>query len=121
MDVRQEEDRVPGGRIAAVAVVIGVVSAIYVLVAWGIDACRTESLGPGGAAVPVQVPEEVNAMETTLFDDTSPSELDHARERDRLGRFGWVDAEAGIAHVPIDVAIDMYLELHGVEAAGGAR
>jgi hypothetical protein len=34
-------------------------------------------------------------------------ERDRAARLERLGSYGWVDRSTGIAHVPIDVAMDL--------------
>jgi hypothetical protein len=116
MDVRQEEDRVPGRKVMVIAAIVVVVSAIYIVAALGIEACGPE--GPLPGAYGQDVPEEVNAMELTLFDTELPSEMAVRQARAYLDSFGWIDPEAGIARVPIDVAIDLYLAERGVEPVG---
>jgi len=45
-----------------------------------------------------------------LQEDPS-AELERLEEsRDRLHTFGWVDREAGIAHIPVDAAMDLLAE-----------
>jgi hypothetical protein len=117
MEVRQEEDRVPGGKVMVIAGIVVVVSAIYILAALGIETCGPK--GPLPGAYGQDVPQEVNAMELTLFDTELPSEIAVRQERAYLDSFGWIDPEAGIARVPIDVAIDLYLAERGVQAEGG--
>lgn len=120
MEVRQEEDRVPGKKVIVIAAGVAVVSAAYILAAWAIGSCRTEALAPGGYVETARVvPDEVNAMEMTLFDTVLAPELDVREQRAYLGSFGWIDPERGIAHIPIDLAIDLYLEERGVEVRRG--
>lgn len=113
MEVRQEEDLVPARKIMVIAAIVVAVSAAYIFAALGIEACGPR--GPLPGAYGQDVPEEVNAMELTLFDTELPSELAVREARAYLQSFGWIDAEAGVAHIPIEVAIDLYLAERGVE------
>lgn len=40
-----------------------------------------------------------------------------ANQQQRLTSYGWVDQQAGIAHVPIDTAIDAVVRRHAVDKA----
>lgn len=111
MEIRQEEDRLPRRPLLLVAAAGLVVTAIGILTAWGITDCRSVDrpraayeTGVGG-----ELPEEVNAVEIELFADEGPARRQWRGESERLTRFGWVDREHGIVHIPIDRAIDLYL------------
>lgn len=72
--------------------------------------------GPRTAAEPgepIGVPPEVNAMETEPFAVRAQGIEEHRQSERVLESYGWVDREAGIVHIPIERAIDLYLERHG--------
>ena len=123
MKVVQEEDLVPGKRIMAVLAAVLVITAGGVLSAWLIGDCRSEDLGPGPVATPLEgmtkIPEEVNAMELVLFDEPAPAYVQRALEEQRMRTYGWVSREAGVIHIPIERAMELYLD--DVERAGGTR
>lgn len=96
-----------------IAAIVVVVSAVYIVTALGIESWTGEGRLRTGDRQ--EVPAEVNTMELTLFDTELPSEIAVRDERAYLDSFGWIDPRAGIAHVPIDVAIDLYLSERGAE------
>jgi hypothetical protein len=72
--------------------------------------------GPRTAAEPgepIGVPPEVNGMETQPFAVGAQGIDEHRRTEEFLMSYGWVDREAGIVHIPIERAIDLYLERQG--------
>jgi hypothetical protein len=114
--VRSEEDRISTGRIIAVGVgslviffLAGLASSVYL----------QERQGEHG---PIPIPPEIGQskigmVEQQDFDLAVRGERDRAVRRERLGSFGWVDRSTGVAHVPIDVAMELVAK--GVRASPG--
>jgi hypothetical protein len=75
---------------------------------------------PGGGGFepgePPGHPSEVSAMERTPFAVRSQGLEDRARATGWLESYGWIDRPAGLVHIPIDRAIDLYLERRGARA-----
>jgi hypothetical protein len=100
------------GRRPLFGVVIGVILAVAgaVAVAAWLGASWREDLGgePYSGGATLGQPREVEGTPMSLFSDPDPPEATTAA--DQLSSYGWVDEERGIVRVPIDVAIDLYLE-----------
>lgn len=113
MKVAQEEDLVPGKRVMAVLVAVLVITAGGVLTAWLIADCRGKALGPEPVATPLEgmqrIPEDINGMELVLFDEPAPAYVQRARQEPRLRAYGWVSREAGVVHIPIERAMELYV------------
>ncbi len=99
----QEPDRVEGRLI--VVVLAGVIVASTV----GVLGARWIERGRGEGTRALSMPVEVNAIETRPFGDAAEGLEEHRAAEAWLSSYGWVDREAGLIHVPIDVAIDLYL------------
>lgn len=132
MRVTQEDDRIPGKPIlvvlgfAVVMIIVGSLAA-FLIAEW-----RSAQLADvrGGvmyfeplpraalAAVPGQVPEEVNRIEQVLFDERAPGLEERASEQKVLGTYGWVDREARLVRIPIDRAIQLYVQQYRVLQPG---
>jgi hypothetical protein len=54
-------------------------------------------------AASTQIPPEPRLQETPALD----LEKLHAREREQLSTYGWVDRQAGIVHIPIERAMEI--------------
>lgn len=107
----QEADIVPGGKSAVVIVVTIIVIIIGVLTAYGLGRCKAHELGvEWRPASRPQVPSEVNAMETGYFGVEAQGLEMHGVAEQWLSTYGWVDRDAQIIRVPIDVAFELYLE-----------
>ena len=48
-------------------------------------------------------------IEATLFETQGDAERLRAHAEQHLSRYGWVDRQTGVIHVPLDVAIEHYL------------
>jgi hypothetical protein len=88
---------------AAVSIIIGVLA---VVVQAAILRSRTrhpseEMAAPSGT------------VDRTLLDGTMRGPELQAAQRKRLGEVGWVDRDGGVAHIPIDRAIDLVVEREG--------
>jgi hypothetical protein len=106
----QEPDRVPGRKISGY--IVGVVAATLagVFIAVWIGSCRAHEIDTVLVWPPTPaVPGEVNAMETRPFVVQAQGLEWNAANSDWLASYGWVDRARGIVHVPVDVAIDLYL------------
>lgn len=138
MKVTQEEDRVPGkGVLAAVAglvaaTAIGVVAAYFITEHRSHELARAlgpglyiesaprpapwpaggELSGPAPGPLPGQVPEQVNYLEQVLFEDRAPGLEERAMAHTLLRSYGWVDRGAGLVRIPIERAIELYLQQH---------
>jgi hypothetical protein len=134
MNVTQETDRVPGKGILVSVACLTAISAIGVAVAYFItdrssaEFARTQrpplyvddgpgpSSGPSPGAppapgvVPGQVPEEVNQIEEVLFSDRAPGLEERAYEHTLLRSYGWVNRDARLVRIPIDRAIELYVQ-----------
>ena len=114
--VRSEEDRISSGTIIAVGVgslivffLAGLASSVYL-------SARQGEHGP--VPIPPEVGmSKIGMVEQQQFDLAVRGERDRAARLERLGSFGWVDRSTGVAHVPIDVAMDLVQK--GVRAQGG--
>lgn len=131
MKVTQEEDRVSGkGVLVAAAVLVGA-TIIGVLAAYLITDCSTAELARAPrpvlyldplpravpAAVPGQVPEDVNQIEQVLFRERAPGLEERAQAKELLRGYGWVDRDAGLVRIPIDRAMELYVQRHQQGAA----
>jgi len=106
----QEPDVLPGRAIAGVGVGVVLATAVGVLIAMGIGRCRSRQLGHEWVPVPgPPITGDVNAIETRPFSVEAQGLDEHQREDNRLHGYGWIDRAHQIVHVPIDVAIDLYL------------
>ena len=102
--VRSEEDRVPSVRIVAVGVAALVIFFLGSMAAIAYLRVRLEERGP--VAVPPEIGlNKIGMVEQQIFDLADRGERAEARQRERLGSFGWVDRKAGVAHLPIDEAM----------------
>ena len=116
-EVRSEEDRISTG----VIVFVGVASLVVFFLA-GLAASTYLGVRQGQHG-PMPVPPEVGQskigmVEQQLFDKSVRGERHREAKLERLGSFGWVDRNAGVAHIPIDRAMDLFRQ--GVRAAPGA-
>lgn len=103
---RSEEDRISTARI----LVVGVASlAIFFLA--GLAAASYLQVRQGERG-PLPIPPEVGLskigmVEQQLYDLSVRGERDRAARLERLRAFGWVDRAGGVAHIPIDRAMEL--------------
>ena len=109
MRIPQEPSAIPAKRIIQATALITVLSAVFVLLAWGVDSC-----GPAARPTPwATIPEEINQVEVALFDEVTAAERGSISAREILDSYGWVDPEAGVVHIPIGKAAAVYLSRSG--------
>jgi hypothetical protein len=56
------------------------------------------------------VPAELPGVELRVFGVPTEAERKNVAARKRLDACGWADRNRGLVHIPIDVAIDLYLK-----------
>ena len=93
--------------VASTFVVVGVTvgAALVVLASLGLLRGRVHDEPDEGDSWR-QVPGQVAGLELKAF--VTPASVE--RDRERLRAFGWVDREEKLVHVPIEVAMELYLK-----------
>jgi hypothetical protein len=114
----QESDRVPGRKLAAIGIAGVAIMLASIFVAWLLMRARSSEPEQQASAAPP--PAALGTVERGLFDETSRGLDERAAHRRELDGLGWVDRDAGIAHIPIDRAIDMVVA-RDARDAGNAR
>ena len=84
---------------------------VAMVLVWGI----LTSLNSGAATTPSALvsPPEPRLQPNPVDQTTSQAELLHretARQEKLLNSYGWVDKDAGVAHIPIDEAMKLTVE-----------
>ncbi len=115
--VRSEEDRISTGKILAVGVASLVLFIASGLVVTAYFQARQRERG--ALVVPPEIGRsKIGMVEQQLFERAVRGERDRTARRERLGSFGWVDRGAGVAHIPIEQAMELVAK--GVRARPGA-
>ncbi len=104
-----EEDWVPTGRIVMVAVAALVVFLVGSIAAGlGMRSMQRKINPDGPAPMPAEAGKaKIGMVEQRLFENSNQNTAWKADAERRLGSYGWVDREKGVAHIPIDVAMDL--------------
>ncbi len=110
--VRQEDDTLRGHWVAlvmaiAIAFSVALVFLAVLVLAWREQLDRPSGRFPERALGP---PRERLGVEAAPFRERAEGPALQARQRAVLGSWGWVDRPRGLIHVPIDTAIDLWLE-----------
>ncbi len=109
--VRQEEDVVAEGRLTRIGVIVVAVTVLCLGVAalvMGGDPARLE--GRPAARVRTEgivAPPTLGIIEQTLVEHEATGTRQRQLEEERLHQYGWVDRARGVAHIPIDEAMDL--------------
>ncbi len=75
-----------------------------------LDTTRTEMQPAGPPPVPKGVDQyEVGIVNLRVFALDQRAAQKRLQQMERLRSYGWVDREAGVAHIPVEEAIKMYL------------
>ncbi|MBN9681500.1 MULTISPECIES: hypothetical protein [unclassified Corallococcus] len=99
-------------RVGAVALALLAAASVAAWALWVLWRPGTESPLP-----PPPGTQQIGMLDQPPFSlDRRADEL-KARQRERLDGYGWVDADAGVIHQPIDAAMRQLLS----EGEGGAR
>jgi hypothetical protein len=113
---RQESDALPGVRIGIVAVTGVVITVVSILVAWRIMAGSGKYPEAQASAAPP--PKGLGTVERSLFPNAERGLDLRARQSEALATVGWADRDAGVAQIPIDRAINLYLAQQSAKDAG---
>ncbi len=106
----QEPDRVPGAKLAWIAGVSTAITIASVVVAVALTHAEGEHVDLFAHA-PAPAPR--GTVERTLVEAKARGWDERRAQRAELDGFGWTDRDAGIAHVPIDRAMDLWIERQG--------
>lgn len=118
MQVMQERDQVLSRRIVWITIGVLIATAAFVSLAALILAAEVSDESSVGRTQ--RFDDEINHIELTLIEHTAPgSEQEEAKLR-RLEGFGWLNEVAGELHIPIEVAMDLYLRERASQVSVGA-
>jgi hypothetical protein len=110
-EVRQETDALPTRRLVAVAAVAVVVATIAVEISGSL---LQGMKGPP----PLHAPRQIGpVLQTTIGNDDYGLRL-RREQRAWLDAYGWVDRDAGVAHVPVERAIVLWRQRRTGEEGG---
>jgi hypothetical protein len=107
-----EAERFARATIAFTAIWVLVFSGILAVVAVFVFNARIRGLPQSQAPVvraQAQPRGEVSNVRVDLFAPQGPGQALKAEQQRRLSQYGWVDRQAGLVHVPIDVAMELEL------------
>jgi hypothetical protein len=94
---------------------VGVASIAIFIVAgiWSthiLNSTRAEMQPAGPPPIPKQVDQyEVGIVNQRVFALDQRAAQKRLQQMERLRSYGWVDRESGVAHIPVDEAMKMYL------------
>jgi hypothetical protein len=113
--VQQEEDVLPPRLILYVILAVIAFSLLIVGISYGILRASERELRPSGKFPERSlgpIVERSNVYEE-LFGNAGPGQVGVREGRQALERFEWVDRDRRIARVPIDTAIELYVNSRG--------
>lgn len=106
----QEQDIVPGRYIAGVGMGVIIATLIGTWVAYAIGDCSTRDMEAGATERSARrTVADYHAVERTPFATEAQGTELHLRAEAFLASYGWVDRDQEIIHVPIEVAVELYL------------
>jgi hypothetical protein len=106
----QAADHLPQRRLVAVGAASVVILLVAIAAAGLLLRVDRPDHGRATAPLPARAPDEIGHVEQSLVESTRRGLDLQDRQRAALGRYGWVDRDAGIARIPIERAIDLTLE-----------
>jgi hypothetical protein len=101
----QEADTISARSIARIAIGVVATMAAALFVAYLLGGSHRQP-------TPVVAPD-INGIEMSPFAVEAQGLAEHQREEQRLAKYGWIDRDKRVIHVPIDVAFDLWLAQHG--------
>lgn len=115
MEIRQEEDILPSRPILRVGLIVIAVTIACSLWAWWLTRAYFGALRPSGLwpERDLPAPTEVNDIEQYDYDLPSEASRQRRATSSRLEGWGWIDREAGTVYMPIERAIDFYVDSQG--------
>jgi hypothetical protein len=113
--VRSEDDHVPS--LTLVKVGVGALLIFFLGGLAAVSYLRAKQDEAGPAVIPPEIGQsKIGLVEQQQFGLVARGERARATQLKRLGSYGWVDEKAGVAHIPIDLAMRLVAE--GVRPAG---
>ncbi|MFN7133281.1 MAG: hypothetical protein ACK4N5_14480 [Myxococcales bacterium] len=112
----QAEDRINYGVISAVAIVSLVIFAIGVVWADRIMVATADRIGEPleSRPVPKEIGRpEIGIVDQQLFNHDMRAEHMRAQKLEQLRSYGWVDRARGVAHVPVEQAMQRLVQQGG--------
>ena len=111
-------DRLPYARIVLVLfATLAVFGVAVLLMRWE----QVASEGPKPHLPPPALGQlELSGVNQALFPMDPRASKSREQQVERLHSYGWVDRDAGVAHLPIDAAMDLYVAQHAGAQDGGA-
>jgi hypothetical protein len=113
---RSEEDRISTPRIVAV----GVASLLIFIVSGAVVAVYFKARMAAAPLPPIPAEvgrSKIGIVEQQLYGLAERGLRDREARLERLGSYGWVDRRSGVAHIPIDEAMELVVK--GVRARPG--
>jgi len=96
-----------------IGVGVGSIAIFALATVWSthiLNSTRAEMQPGGPPPIPKQVDQyEVGIVNLRVFALDQRAAQKRLQQMERLRSYGWVDREAGLAHIPIDEAMKMYL------------
>lgn len=111
MRVEQQEDEIRAAPVLTVLlVVIAVVVGSVAWVAIGLHGAARSRHPEGYTERNLYPPKEVNSMPMQVFRDKPGLGLQlRMKHEHAIDSYGWVNRKAGVVHIPIGKAMDLYL------------
>jgi hypothetical protein len=110
--MRQEKDRLPGGRILLVGSAALLISILLSIGSWILYDERRRALRPSGRfpEARIELEDEVQSVQRELLSSMGPGQRRNAEKRRELSSHGWVDRRRGIVSIPIEDAMQLVIE-----------
>lgn len=109
IDIEQEPDAIAGRPLAKAGLLVLLALLVSLPVTWLLGECGGRRTLEIESLSPVTV-SSVGRLELDLYAPVQTTiEQDRAADQQRLTSWGWVDRSARRAHVPLSVAIELYL------------
>lgn len=116
-EVHQEPDSLPRTKLLVVFAAAVVVTVLALVYAWALMV-RSSPERPASRR-PAEAPRQIATVEQTPIRETARGWDERRDAREALTRFRWVDQDAGVAEIPVDVAMDVVARREAER--GGAR
>jgi hypothetical protein len=120
MNVQQEPDSVVVVRVAWIGAISTVIAIVASIIAWQIERAATHGHADtfanappppatADSVVPLRAPRPLGTVDRTLLDARARGLDERPTRRAKLDEWGYADRDAGIAIIPIDRAMDLWL------------
>lgn len=111
-----EADRIPRGIAWGTLGFFVGFGALLALLAWLFFSSAVRLQPPSvrpDAPPPPRAPVAIARVRLTLIEDERPGLRGQRDRAERLERWGWVDRQRGIVHMPVEVAMELVLQEEG--------